>query len=46
MKGGESVKGEYDGESLTGEGILLGQGGRILGGGYIFMGDFLSGSQV
>jgi hypothetical protein len=46
MKGGESVKGEYDGESLTGEGILLGGGGSILGGGYLFMGDFLWGSLV
>jgi hypothetical protein len=40
MKGGELVKGEYDGESLTGEGILLG------GGGYIFVGDFLWRSLV
>lgn len=46
MKGGESVKGEYDRESLMGEGILLGGGGRILGGGYIFMGSFLWGSLV
>jgi hypothetical protein len=34
MKGGESVKGEYDGESLTVEGILL-EEDFILGGGSI-----------
>jgi hypothetical protein len=38
MKGGESVKGEYDGESLTVEGILL-EEDFILGGGSILEGD-------
>jgi hypothetical protein len=39
MKGGESVKGEYDGESLTVEGILLGGGFYFGGGGSILEGD-------
>ena len=32
MKERESVKGEYDGKSLTVEGILLGRGSSLYGG--------------
>jgi hypothetical protein len=43
MKGGESVKGEYDGKSLTGKGILWRGGGSILRGGYIFLWEIFCG---
>jgi hypothetical protein len=36
MKERESVKGEYDGESLTVEGILLGRGSSFYGGIFIW----------
>jgi hypothetical protein len=41
MKGGDSVKGEYDaGKSLTRKGIFWGEGGNILRGGIYFCGRF------